>query len=181
MIWGYWITIDPSPLHLIHCFCTLFPTLQTFQGAEEFFHSHIIESKAWTESFLSVAFLAQPQIVLLPVTLQQPSGTVTGFCRSAGSSTLLEHPPGVFRRTQNPVAGSESGQGADGEHPAGAGHWGRRAFGTHVWQTSAAASPLCQLPYRSERGCCRVPGAGDNRMTHEKPPDSLQFSVCEIK
>lgn len=90
-----------------HCVCMLFPTLWAFQGAEELFNSHLTDSKTWTESSLCVAFLAQPPTVPC-ATLQQPPGTMAGFCRSSGSSTLLEHPPG---RTQQPCGG------VNWEHP----------------------------------------------------------------
>lgn len=110
------------------CVCTLFPTLWAFQGAEEFFHSHLTDSKAWTESSLGVGFLAQPPAVL-PATLQQPPGTVAGFCRSSGVSTLLEDPPG---RTQQPCSGVREWPRDQLGAPRGAGHWGRGAFGTHA-------------------------------------------------
>lgn len=160
-----------------HCVCTLFPTLWAFQGAEELFNTHLTDSKTWTESSLCVAFLAQPPTVPC-ATLQQPLGTMAGFCRSSGSSTLLEHPPG---RTQQPCGGVREWLRDQLGAPPGARHWGHAVFGTHTWQRSAAANPLCQLLYRSEQGCCHVPAGGDSRMTHEKHPDSLQFSVCDIK
>lgn len=115
-----------------HCLCMFFLTLWTFQDAEEFFHTHIIESKVWIESSLSVtcpgtATSSAP--CHPPAAIQDCHRALQELWQRQLPWSSYPVKPGGPR---NPVAGSESSPGTDWEHPAGAGPWDHGAFRAHV-------------------------------------------------
>lgn len=144
-----------------HCICILLTILQTVKGAEEFFHSHIRDSKAWTESCRGVAVLA--------VAFHLPVGIFHGILQE------LQRPAKPLLDPTTPAEGCVQVTGGILQV------LGHRFFGCMRHSGEAVARPLCWLLCSSEQSSCHVLVVGTTGWLTKKLPDLLQFSVCEIK